>query len=186
MTTKGLSHKQVIILMKSNNVNILIKDSSIYIANINWILKNIKSSIMADYIHINDKGIIITTNNIAFPSDLQAIEKYAKSMSYVDTDQVQSLQLPQSKLYLKIIGILFLFLSKATHLCITSDEIENILKNTYIFNDVILASKLRIIKISPKSDMTIIWVDIWNTQSSSKAKTIINQRFNIRRFITTI
>ena len=44
---------------------------------------------MADYICVDGKGIIITTNNIASPSDLQAIEKYVKSISYVDTDQVQ-------------------------------------------------------------------------------------------------
>ena len=90
MTTKGPSYKQVIVLMKSNNVNILIKDSSMHIANINWILKNIKSSIIADYIYIDGKDIIITTNNIVSLSDLQVIEKYVKSMFCIDTDQVQS------------------------------------------------------------------------------------------------
>jgi len=49
---------------------------------------------MADYIHINSKSIIITTNNITSPSDLQAIEKYVKSVSSVDADQVQSPRLP--------------------------------------------------------------------------------------------
>ena len=129
-----------------------------HIANINQILKNIKSSIIADYIYINSKSIIITTNNVTSPSDLQAIEKYIKSMSYVDTDQVQSPRLSQFKSYLKIISIPFL--SEATHLCITSDEIENILKNTHIFNDVVLVSKPRIIKVSPKSNIAIIWVNI--------------------------
>jgi len=86
MTTKGPSHKQVIISMKSDNVNILIKDLSIHVTNINWILKNIKSSTMADYICTDGKGIIITTNNIASQSDLQVIKKYVKSMFCVDTD----------------------------------------------------------------------------------------------------
>ena len=45
---------------------------------------------MADYICIDSKGIIITTNNIASPSDLQAIKKYVKSVSSIDADQVQS------------------------------------------------------------------------------------------------
>ena len=91
MTTKGLSRKQVIVLMKSEDANILIKDSSMHIININRILKNIKSSVMADYIRIDGKSIIITTNNIASPSDLQAIKKYVKSVSCVNTNQVQSL-----------------------------------------------------------------------------------------------
>ena len=154
MTTKGLSHKQVIVLMKSKDANILIKNSSMHIININWILKNIKSSVIVDYICIGGKDIVITTNNIASPSDLQAIEKYVKNMSCVDTNQVQSPRLPQSKLYLKIVGILYL--SEATNSHIISEEIENILKNTHIFNNVVLASKPRIIKVFLKSDIAII------------------------------
>ena len=154
MTTKGLSHKQVIVLMKSKDVNILIKNSSMHIININWILKNIKSNVIVDYICIDGKDIVITTNNIASPSDLQAIEKYVKNMSCVDTNQVQSPRLPQSKLYLKIVGILYL--SEATNSHIISEEIENILKNTHIFNNVVLASKPRIIKVFLKSDIAII------------------------------
>ena len=140
--------------MKSEDANILIKDSSMHIININRILKNIKSSVMADYIRVDGKSIIITTNNIASPSDLQAIKKYVKSVSCVNTNQVQSLWLPQFKLYLKIVSIPYL--SEATNLHITSEEIENVLKNTYIFNDVVLASKPRIIKVFLKSDMAII------------------------------
>jgi len=72
--TKKPSHKQVIISMNNNSTIGFIKDSSTHIVNINRILKNIKSSTMADFIHINSKDIIITTNNIASLSDLQAIK----------------------------------------------------------------------------------------------------------------
>ena len=34
--------------------------------------------------------------------------------------------------------------------------------------------------------MSIIWIDIWDVQSGSKAKTLINQCFNIGKYITTI
>jgi len=64
MTTKEPSHKQIIILMKSDDVNILIKDLSMHVIDINQILKNIKSSTMANYIHTDGKGIIIITNSI--------------------------------------------------------------------------------------------------------------------------
>ena len=37
------------------------------------------------------------------------------------------------------------------------------LKNNHLFNNIVLASKPHIIKVSLKSDMTIIWIDIWNT-----------------------
>ena len=52
----------------------------------NQMLKNIKFYIMADYIHIDSKHIIITTNNIASLSDLQAVKKYVKSASNIDAD----------------------------------------------------------------------------------------------------
>jgi len=127
---------------------------------------------MADYIYIDSKSIIITTNNVVSPSDLQAIEKYVKSTSSVNADQVQSLRLPQSKLYLKIVSISYLYEATNTH--ITSKEVERILKNNHIFNDIVLASKPRIVKVSLKSNMAIIWIDIWDAQSSSKAKSFIN------------
>ena len=71
-------------------------------------------------------------------------------------------------------------------MCILPDNIEKILKNNYIFNDIVLTSRLRVIKVSPKSDMAIIWIDIWDTQSGSKTKSIINRCFNIGSFIVIV
>ena len=34
--------------------------------------------------------------------------------------------------------------------------------------------------------MSIIWIDIWDIQSGSRAKGLINHCFNIRRYIATI
>ena len=42
------------------------------------------------------------------------------------------------------------------------------------------------IKVSSKLDMTIVWIDIWNAQSGTKAKGLINQCFNVKRFIVTV
>ncbi len=60
-----------------------------------------------------------------------------------------------------------------------SSIIKSIIKTIYIFNDVILASKLKVIQTLPKSDM-------WNTQSRLKAKGLINRCFNIGNYITTV
>ena len=70
MTTKRPFHKQVIVPISIKNAKKLIKNSSTYIININRSLKSIKSNIMADFICIDNKGIVIFTNNIASPSDL--------------------------------------------------------------------------------------------------------------------
>jgi len=34
--------------------------------------------------------------------------------------------------------------------------------------------------------MAIIWIDIWDTQNGSKAKSIINWHFNVGSFITMV
>ena len=70
MTTKRPLQKQVIVPMKTDNVTNFIKDSSMHFININRILKGIKSNIMVDFICSDNKGIVITTNNIASPSNL--------------------------------------------------------------------------------------------------------------------
>jgi len=41
---------------------------------------------MADFIHIENKDIIILTNNVANPSDLQEVEEYVKNTLYMETD----------------------------------------------------------------------------------------------------
>jgi len=70
MTTKDPSRKQVIIPMNNDIAKEFIKNSSSHIANINRALKTIKSNTIADFICVDSKGIIITTNNISLGSDL--------------------------------------------------------------------------------------------------------------------
>ena len=76
MTTKRPSHKQVIVSMSIDNTNKFVKESCIYITNINRTLKNIKSDVMADFIHIENKGVVISINKIVSLLDLQSIKKY--------------------------------------------------------------------------------------------------------------
>ena len=173
VTMKGPSYKQVIVPMNNELGKRFIKDSVSHITNINHILKSIKSNVCADFIYADNKGVIISTNNIVLNSDLQEIEKYIKNSFQTNNNNIMSSQLPQSKSYLKIIGIPY-FVNKS-NTCISSEDIEHILKNNHIFNDIVLASKLRIIKVSSKSDMAIIWINIWNTQNSNNAKKIINR-----------
>jgi len=63
---------------------------------------------MADFIRIKNNSIVISTNNVANPSDLQEIEKYVRNSLNSDIDQISSPRLPQLKSYLKIVSILYL------------------------------------------------------------------------------
>jgi len=69
---------------------------------------------------------------------------------------------------------------------IDANFVENIIKITYVFNNIWIVSKPRVVKVFLRSDMAIVWIDIWNIQSSKLAKTLINWFFNIESFITTI
>lgn len=59
---------------------------------------------MADFICIDQTGIIIVTNKVASPLDLQTIKKYIKNTNLIDSDEVNVSHIFQSKLYLKITG----------------------------------------------------------------------------------
>jgi len=59
---------------------------------------------------------------------------------------------------LKIIDIPYLL--ENTNIPIVADIVKTIIRNNYIFNNIAVASKPRIIKILPKLDMVIIWLDI--------------------------
>ena len=62
--------------------------------------------------------------------------------------------------------------------------VEDTIKKNYIFNNIVLVSKPHIIKISSRLDMD--WINIWDAQSSSKAKSLINRYFNIKSYIATV
>ena len=185
MTTKGPSRKQVIIPMSKENNNAFMKNSSLHVANINRQLCNAKLEVLVDYIRSDPLGVIIITNKVSQQSDLLIIDQYVKNSNNINTLQVEEPQLPKSKSYLKIIGILF-FPHENSQECLTSNDIETIFKQNHIFDNISLVSRPRVIKVSPKSDMSIVWIDIWDVQSGSNAKMLINRRFNIGRYIVTI
>ena len=154
VTMKGPSYKQVIVPMNNELGKRFIKDSVSHITNINHILKSIKSNVCADFIYADNKGVIISTNNVVSNSDLQEIEKYIKNSLQTNDNNIASPQLSQSKSYLKIVGIPYFVNKSNTY--ISSKDIECIIKNNHIFNDIVLASKPRIIKVSSKLDIAII------------------------------
>jgi len=147
-------------------------------------MKNIKSKAMADFICIDWVGITIVTNKVVSPLNLQMIEKYIKNINYIDSDKVNTPCLLQSKLYLKIIGISYLL--ENTNTPILADVVKINIKDNHIFNNITVALKPQNIKVSPKLNIAIIWLNIWDVQSSNRAKGLINRCFNVRNHIATI
>jgi len=182
MTTRGPSRKEVIIPMTKSNTELIMKSAHKHIANINECLKNFNSDIIADFICLSNNGIIITTSCPANVTELSRIENFLKKIDNIDPVSIEVPCLPKSKSYMKIVGLPY----NSKLGVVTPDFIEGVLNETHLFKDVTLASKPHVIKASSKSDKVVVWVDIWDSQSGSVAKNIINHCFNIGCFVTAI
>ena len=91
MITKDSSRKQIIISMGNNNKSKFMTFLSIYITNINSMLKNIKSEVRADFVRAEQLRIVITMNKVASPSDLQTIENYVKNFKHINSNNIDVL-----------------------------------------------------------------------------------------------
>jgi len=159
MTTKGPSRKQIIVPISGDNSNSFMKNSSTYISNLNRLLRNTKMEIAVDFIRSNPISLVIVTNKVAIQSNLQIIDQYVKKLEDINKLQVEEPHLPQSKSYLKIIGIPY-FSNGRTQECLNASNVKMVLKQNQIFDDIKLTSRPRVIKVLPKSDMSIVWLDI--------------------------
>ena len=94
--------------MSSDNITKFIKNSSLHVANINRSLRNLKSEVLVDFIYSDLIRVIMVTNKVPVQSNLYIIKNYIKNINNIDSLNMEVPQLPQSKSYLKIIGISYL------------------------------------------------------------------------------
>ena len=104
--TKGLFQKQVLVLVSINLANVIMEEANNHVFQVNSLLRNIKLTLRAEFICPCPGSIFINTNNIPNLSDLTVMECYLKSIEGAKNDKILVLCLSQSKLYLKITGIL--------------------------------------------------------------------------------
>ena len=168
MTTKSPLRNQIIILMGNDNKTKFIASSNVYITNINSVLKNIKSNIRTDFVRTDQHGIIIMMNKVTSTSDLQMVENYIKNVDYLDPKDIKILYLPQSKSYLKIIGILYLM--ENTDIFINSSVVKSILKTTISSRIFHLLQSLELSRYYPSQ----IWLSFGWTYRMSKVVIRLN------------
>jgi len=94
--------------MGSNNVERVMAQSNVHVTNITRSLKDFKLEVVVDFITFDNKSIIITTNKVAATSDLNIVGEYMKNLNDINSSDIMSPKLLQSKSYLKILGILYL------------------------------------------------------------------------------
>ena len=140
--------------MSNSNANKFMTASSEYIINLDQTLRSIKSDLIINFIHIDHWGLIVTFNRVVSSLDISIISKYIKNCNNIDINDIQDIQLSQSKLYLKILSILYII--EGTNMLINSKVIKTFIKSTYIFNNINIVSKLHIIKVFPKFNIVIV------------------------------
>jgi len=133
------------------------KASGKHVSNMNCALKEVKSDNLINFICSDHWGLIINSNKVASLSDLLVVELYIKNQSSMNANDVQSTYLPQSKLYLKILGILYFI--EDTNTPIDTNFMENVIKMIHVFDNIWIAFKPRMVKVSPRSDIVIV-IDI--------------------------
>ena len=119
--------------MSKENINTFMQNSSLYVANINRQLRNVKLEVLVDYICSEPLGITIITSKVSKQSDLLIIDQYVKNLNDINALQVKQPRLPKLKSYLKITGIPF-YPHTNSQERLTSNNIETILKQNQIFD----------------------------------------------------
>jgi len=88
----------------------------------------------------------MATNRVALALDLSIIKNcFNNDIKFTDNN-IGSPHLPQSKIYLKILGVLYW--CNQSSLSVTPAQVEGILAKTPVFEGIILALKPRIIRAS--------------------------------------
>jgi len=81
ITSKGLSRKQVIVLISNNNKTKFIIDLNTHIVNINRALKNIKLEVKTNFIWTDQSGLVIVTNKVTAPLIFKLLSNMSRMLT---------------------------------------------------------------------------------------------------------
>jgi len=147
-------------------------------------LVNARSKLRVESVHKAWNGVSMSTNSVASAAELEVIKQWLKKTAGLGESTEVEPRLSQSKSFLKVLGMPY-WDSKSS-LPITPAQVAEALSCSPLFESVTLVSMPRIMKVSPSSDMSVIWIDIWDSQKGSKGKTLINRSFNFGRHTATV
>jgi len=136
--TKGPSRKNILISMNTTDKGKILNNTNTHTNQINGLLKSYKSSININCIRELWNSITITTNVVAASSDLTFIEKYFKGLDNLKSKDILPC-LPQSKSFLKILGVPYFGDNSSAFISIA--QVEDTLSKTFMFKGITLSSR---------------------------------------------
>jgi len=184
MTTHRPTRCQVLILLNTPTAEVVVANAATVVESCNRGLVEAYSKLRVESVYKTWDGISMSTNFVTLAAELEVIKQWLKKVAGLAASTVVEPCLPQSKSFLKILGVPYW--GNNSLLPITQAQVESVIANTPIFEGVVLASRPCIMKASPSSDMSVIWIDIWDSQKGSKGKTLINRSFNFGRHTATV
>jgi len=85
---KNHPENKLLFFFSSNLIETIMEDTNTHIFQINNLLKNIKSTLHAEFICPCPGGVSIITNNIPNLSDLAIMKKHFKSIEDINTNKI--------------------------------------------------------------------------------------------------
>ena len=167
---------QVLISLNAPTAEVIMANASTTVKFCNRGLVEAYSKLRVESVCKVQNGVSMFTNFVVSAIELEVIKQQFKKVAGLTTDIVVESYLPQSKSFLKILDVFYQ--SNNSFLPITQAQVETIIANTLVFEKVVLASCSCIMKVFSSSDMSVIWIDIQNSQKKTKNKTFINCLFN--------
>ena len=116
-------------------------------------------------------GVSMSTNFVASAAELEVIKQWLKKGAGLKASTVVEPRLLQSKSFLKILGVPYW--GNNASIPITQAQVEAVIANTPVFEGVVLASRPRIMKASPSSDMSVIGLTSGTPRKAPTARPLL-------------
>jgi len=154
MTMHRPTRRQVLIPLDTPTVEVVVANTATAVESCNRGFVEAHSKLRVESVRKAWDGISMSTNFVASAVELEVIKQWLKKVAGLAASTVVEPRLPQSKSFLKILGIPYW--GNNSSLPTTQAQVESVIANTPIFEGVVLASRPCIMKVSPSSDMSVI------------------------------
>ena len=105
MTTYGPTRHQVLILLNALSAEIVMANAAMTVESCNRGLVEARSKLRVESVCKAWDGVSISTNFVASAAELEVIKQWLKKVTGLNSTVVVKPHLPQSKSFLKILGV---------------------------------------------------------------------------------
>ena len=166
MTIQGLTRHQVLIPLAPATAEVVVANAALAVKSCNKGLISARSKLRVESVRKAWDRVFMSTNSVASAAELEVIKQWLKKTAGLGESTEVEPRLLQSKSFLKVLGVPYW--DSKTFLPVTPAQVVEAFFSSPLFEGVTLASMPCIMKASPSSDMSVIWIDIWDSQKGSK------------------